>query len=309
MSVVRVAFGVGWFVAAMLAGWALRRCGWLTEARVSALMRLVFVVLAPLVLCFTLWSVEFGVRRLWILPLLGATIAASTLLPAWTYARWGRLSRPQTGSFLTCAFFSNLGYMGAFTAFALYGEQAYALCVLFFLFFSPAFYTLGTGIAGRYGHRASAGVPGQFMEGIRLFPFAGMVVGFLLNLADVPRPALLGTINHVLIPVDTAIYLVAIGSQLTFEPPTRFWRPSAAMAAIKFLYAPLVAWGLVTLAGLEGLPRFVVLLEASTPVAVSPLIFPLLFGLDRRLSNALWLSTTLVAIPWLLLVIPLLQRL
>ncbi len=59
----------------------------------------------------------------------------------------------------------------------------------------------------------------------------------------------------------------------------------------------------------QGLPRLVVLLEASTPVAVSPLVLPLLFGLDRRLANALWLVTTLIAIPWLLLVILLLQHL
>jgi len=44
-------------------------------------------------------------------------------------------------------------------------------------------------------------------------------------------------------------------------------------------------------------------------VAVSPMVLPLLFGLDRKLANALWLFTTLIAIPWLLLVIPILQRL
>jgi len=50
-------------------------------------------------------------------------------------------------------------------------------------------------------------------------------------------------------------------------------------------------------------------LQASPPVAVSPLVLPLLFGLDRRLSNALWLFTTAAALPWLLLIIPLLQQL
>jgi hypothetical protein len=51
------------------------------------------------------------------------------------------------------------------------------------------------------------------------------------------------------------------------------------------------------------------LLQASTPVAVSALVLPLIFGLDRRLSNALWLWTTVWSIPWFLLLLPLLSRL
>ena len=81
------------------------------------------------------------------------------------------------------------------------------------------------------------------------------------------------------------------------------------MSAIKFVYTPLIAWLLLTAFKIEGLPRLVVLLEASTPVAVSPLVLPLLFGLDRKLSNALWVFTTLAAIPWFIFVLPILQRL
>ena len=80
-----------------------------------------------------------------------------------------------------------------------------------------------------------------------------------------------------LIPTDTALYLIAIGSQITFELPRPLLRPCLAMSGIKFLYTPLVAWALVSLVHIQGLPRFVVLLEAATPVAVSPLVLPLLF--------------------------------
>ena len=79
------------------------------------------------------------------------------------------------------------------------------------------------------------------------------------------------------------------------------------MSAIKFLYSPLVAVLLVQVFHITGLPRVIVLLEASTPVGVSPLVLPLLFGLDRKLSNALWLFTTALAIPWIIL-LPILQR-
>jgi len=50
-----------------------------------------------------------------------------------------------------------------------------------------------------------------------------------------------------------------------------------------------------------------VLLQAAMPVGVSPLMLPALFGVDRKLTNALWLTTTMLAIPWLLLYLPLIR--
>jgi predicted permease len=308
--VARLGGGLGLFLGSMAAGWWLSRRGLLREEQASRLVRWVIKVLAPLVLCLTFWKMDLRRVEPWLLPLLGVVISTSTLLPAWAYARSAGLSRPQIGSFLTCALFSNVGYMGAFTAFALFGEAAYALCVLYFMLFTPTFYTLGFGIAAHYGRRSGArGPAASASDALRLYPFLGMVAGVLLSLFGPARPAGFERLNHALIPVDTALYLLAIGSQLTFESPRLWWRPCVAMCGIKFLYTPLVAWLLVSGLRLEGLPRLMVLLEASTPVAVSPLVLPLLFGLDRRFANALWVVTTAAAIPWLLFVIPLLQRL
>ncbi|MBI3330767.1 MAG: hypothetical protein HYZ96_01490, partial [Candidatus Omnitrophica bacterium] len=50
--------------------------------------------------------------------------------------------------------------------------------------------------------------------------------------------------------------------------------------------------------------RFIVLLQAAMPVGVSPLMLSILFGLDRRLTNSLFVFTTLLAIPWLLVYLP-----
>jgi len=308
--IARLVGGLGLFLGSMTAGWWLNRRGLLREEQASRLVRWVIKALAPVVLCLTFWSMDLRRLEPWLLPLLGLLISTSTLLPAWVYARSAGLTPPQTGSFLTCALFSNVGYLGAFTAFALFGEAAYALCVLYFVFFSPSFYTLGFGIASRYGHRSGArGSAASASDALRLYPFLGMVAGVLLSLFGPERPQAFERLNHLLIPVDTALYLIAIGSQLTFESPRPWWRPCLAMCGIKFLYTPLIAWLLVTGLRVEGLPRFMVLLEASTSVAVSPLVLPLLFGLDRRIANALWLVTTAVAIPWLLVLIPLLQRL
>jgi predicted permease len=182
--------------------------------------------------------------------------------------------------------------------------------MLYLVFFTPAFYTWGFWTAARYGAPAEpSGFGAAFNDELRLYPFLGMLAGVVLNLTGVARPAPLVWLNHVLIPLDTALYLTAIGSQLTFHSPRPWLHPCLVMSGIKFLYTPLVAWGLLELFRIEGLTRFIVLVQASNPVAVSPLVLPLLFGLDRRLANALWLFTTVAAVPWFALTLPLLQRL
>ena len=307
----RLGLGLGLFLGSLAAGWWLHRAGKLTELQAAKLVRWITILPSPLILCLSFWNMDLRSADPWLLPLLGLLIASSTLVPALFYAKRAQLSRPQTGSFLTCALFSNLGYLGAFTAFALFGEAGYALCMLYLVFFTPCFYTLGFWIASYYGHSTGtrSGFQSAYNNELRLYPFLGMLAGVALSLTRVPRPQLLEWANHVLIPISTALYLICIGSQLTLTSPRPLWRPCLAMSGVKFLYTPLIAWILLQLFHVQGLPRFVVLLEASTPVAVSPLVLPLLFGLDRKLSNALWLFTTAVAIPWLLLIIPLLQKL
>ncbi len=308
--VLRLGLGLWLFLGSLWGGWWLHRGGLLTEARASRLVRWLTVGPSPVVLCLLFWQMHLRSPEPWLLPLLGALVSSSTLLPAFAYTRRAQLSAPQTGSFLTCAFFSNLGYLGAFTAFALFGETGYGLCMLYLVFFTPCFYTLGFWIASRYGQRAHGSTLGAaYEEGLRLYPFIGMLAGLALNLARVPRPVPLEWLNQALIPVNTVLYLAAIGSQLAFDSPLPWLRPCLVMSGIKFLSTPLVAWGLLQLFHIRGLPRTIVLLQASTPVAVSPLVLPLLFGLDRKLSNALFLWTTLLAIPWFLLIIPVLQRL
>ena len=302
----RLSLSLGLFIGSLISGWWLGRWGLLTETRATRIVRFLVKGPAVAVLCFLFWGMDLKQWQLWSLPLLGMTLAVSTLIPAIFCARALKLSRPQTGSFLTCALFSNLGYFGAFTAFALFGEAAYGLATLHLAFFSPCYYTLGFWIAGHYGRSASHSTPTDSTQSeLRFYPFIGMALGIVLSLAEVPRPDLLEAVNHLLIPVDTALYLMAIGSRLTVESPRPWASACWAMSAIKFLYTPLVAWLLVSLFHIHGLTRQVILLLASTPVAVSPLVFPSLFGIDRKLSNALWLFTTLLAIFWFVFILPL----
>lgn len=304
----RLVLGLGLFVGSLAIGRWLSARGALSETRAAWLIRLVVTKLSPCVLCLSFWRLEITDRSLWILPVLGCIVSVTALLPAWAYARLAQLSAPQTGSMLTCALVSNLGFLGAFTAFALHGEVAYGLAMWYLVYFSPCFYVVGFALAKRFGQQVSASGQASFLsDQLRLLPLLGLLLGLVLSVTRVPRPAIFESINRALIPLDTAMYLAAIGSQLTWEPIGRWRMPCAVMSVIKFVYSPLIAWALVQLGHVQGLPRFIVLLQAAMPVAISPLMLPMLFGLDRRLSNALWLFTTVLAIPWLLIYLPLIR--
>ncbi|MBI3087857.1 MAG: AEC family transporter [Candidatus Omnitrophica bacterium] len=301
MILIRLVLGLGLFISSLIAGWALGRRGILTESRARALLHAVVKYVAPVVLTLSFWRLQIRAPGPWLLPLIGALVSASTLLPAWACTRAAPLTGPQKGSVLTSAFFSNLGFFGAFVAFALRGEEAYGLATLYLVYFSPCFYSLGFALARRFGAgRREVQPPDE----LRWYPFAGMAIGLALNLLNVPRPAFCEPVNRVLIPLDTILHVAAIGSQLSLRLPRRWLRVSLAMSAIKFWWSPLVGWGLASAFGLEGLPRFIVLLQAAMPVGVSPLMLSILFGLDRRLTNSLFVFTTLLAVPWLLVYLP-----
>ncbi len=300
---VRLIVGCSVAVGCLFLGKWLRHIGWLDHQRAQRWIRWLVRFPVPTTLCLSLWNLRFQSTSAWSLPLIGFMMVLSPILPAWLYARYKKLSRPEKGSFITCAAFSNVGYFGAFVAFAVFGEQAYALCIFYMTLFNPGFYTLGFWLAARYGS-SNQNALAQSLSSLRWIPIAGMVLGLTLNLLQFERPQPLAWLNQTLIPLMTVLYLTAIGSELTFNIPKQTYPHCLAMCGIKFLYAPLVALFLASVFHITGFERMIILLEASTPVAVSPLIFPLLFGMDRQLSSALWLSTTLVALPWFIFLVP-----
>jgi predicted permease len=302
----RLVWGCVLVLGSLLLGNLLEYLRILNLQRRNFIIRWTIKGFSPVVLCLSLWGMDFRDPQLWILPLLGIFLSLALLVPAVWYVRAERYGPAQRGSFLTCAFFSNVGYFGAIIAFAVFGEAAYALCQLYLMLFTPCFYTIGFWLAARYAKRGGDLHGRGISAELRFIPLIGIAGGVVLSLIGLPRPASLAWLNQVLIPLYTALYLMAIGAQfrlalgsrghLSF--PRAYWKPCLVMCLLKFVYAPLVGWLCCEALGLGGLVRIVVLLEASTPVAVSPLLFPMLFGLDQRLSNILWFSTTLVAVPW-----------
>ena len=274
-------------------------------------MRGTICCLEPLICCFAFWILDLSNLRILTLPVVGALIVTLTFIPAYILARSLRLDRKRKGSYILGALFSNGGYLGAPLCFLLLGEEAFALAWLYIIFFGPYFFTVGLSLAAQYGQEqrldAKEILKNFFTDKIRILPLLGIGVGLALNLAHYPRPGIFARANGFLVPLAIFLYMFAIGLGLRLGRIKIFFREIASVSLIKFVYAPLIGIGLGLLFGyqhiLGGLPLKVVFIQAIMPTAIWSVIAANLYGLDKDLSNAIWITTTLFLLPLVPLIV------
>lgn len=269
--------------------------------------------IASIIACLSFWVIDVsGNVGILTLPLVGFMVSALTIFPARFLAKLHRLDRRETGSYITCAMFSNIGYtLGGFLAFALLGEAAFGLTILYCLYFKPFYYTFGFYAAEYYGTESKSNIFESlkkiFTEGIRLFPLIGLLLGVILNFSGLKRPDILGKLNEILIPWSTFGFIFAVGMTLKFGAVGKFKPQLFSMSLLKFVISPVIALVIAYLMGyaglMNGLPLKVVFIESVMPVAIASLVLSNLFNLDKDMSNSFWIVTTLLVIPLLPLLI------
>jgi predicted permease len=276
-----------------------------TEELSKAIIKNTFRFISPIILCVSFWKLNLTNLSIWTLPFVGLATCTILLILSKYLAGVHKLNPKQTGSYITAAAFSNIGYtLGGFLCFILCGETGLALAIMYTLFYTPYFYTIGFYVARHYGQerqaRVKGGSKGMGIEDIRLFPFIGLLLGVGLNLSRIPRPDFFAYVLKVLVPTATFGYFSSIGLTFSFSAVKRFKRVCFSISVLKFIVSPLVGFGLAYLMGyhriLEGLPMKIVLIESAMPVALSALLLTKFFDIDQDLANACWLVTTFMMV-------------
>ena len=194
-----------------------------------------------------------------------------------------------------------------------WGEVGLALAIMYTLYYTPFFYTVGFYVTRYYGQeiktKSKKGLRQRLTGDIRFFPFLGFIAGVILNLMNTPRAGYFTDVNKLLVSVATFGYFSSIGLTFRFGAIKKYKAVCLSICALKFIVSPLIGFGLALLLGynraLDGLPMKVVLIESCMPVAFAALLLTVLFDIDRDLTNACWLVTTFMMI----LVIPILVSL
>ena len=125
---------------------------------------------------------------------------------------------------------------------------------------------------------------------------SSLILGGLLNLSGLERPAAYGTVNAVIVPLATILLLASIGLALRFSRVGNYLRECVSVSVIKFFLVPVCASSLAWAIGFgdidSALPLKVVVILSSMPVAFNALIPPSIYDLDLDLANSCWFVTT-----------------
>lgn len=273
------------------------------------LQRIALLGLNPVAALGAIWVFELADMRITLIPVLGILTLLVGGASGLVGARLLSLPRKQAGAFFSASAMFNIGSIGALVVFIFLGERGFALVPLFRLFEEFSYYAFGFPIAKSFSPKVQDEQGRNGIRAIVVDPFILMAVGsitlgFVLNILNVPRPAIYGSINTVIIPVASFLLLVSIGMAMRFGRIRSYLRPAIAVAVIKFLIVPAVVGTVAWLVGMgrfdDGLPLAMTIVLSSMPVGFIALVPPSIYDLDVDLANAAWLVTTAL----LALVIP-----
>lgn len=224
-------------------------------------------------------SLDAGVLAVAAVPwlLLGATIVLVTLV-----GRVLKLRRDEHAVLLLCVALGNTSFLGYPLVRALLGEAGLPYAVVYdqfgaFLILS----TFGLYVLARYGGDREP-TARDIARRIATFPpFLALVFGLALMPAQPPAwiDGGLQRLADALLP----LVVLAIGLGLKLKLPRDELKPLAAGLLLKLAVMPLLALGLATLLGLEGVRHDTVVLESAMP----PMITAAALAISHRLAPGL----------------------
>lgn len=220
----------------------------------------------------------------------GVLVALSMALVGWGIGSAARLSRVDTRAVMLVAMFSNAGNYGLPVVRFAYGDTALAYGTIYFLTGSVLTYTVGAFVAAG----AHLDVAGALRQVARIPAIYGVALALLVLQFDIQVPV--GLMRPIGLLSDAALPLMILVLGVQLHQATTPARPGivAAAVAASLVAAPLIAFGWVTLLGLEGPARQAAVTLSAMPVAVATTIVALEFDVAPRfVTSAVFVSTVL----------------
>jgi len=266
------------------------------------LLKTALLFINPITVVGAVWVIKLKDTRIVTLPLLGVSaILLGGILALWA-ARLLRLGRKQTGSLFACGSFTNIGTMGGLVCYIFLGEMGFGLVSIYKLFEEFTYYTIGFPIAKLYSTDPKE--KESFLSRFKrlttdvfiLVSLSSLMLGSLLNLMSVKRPAFYQTINSIFIPVGALLLITSIGLVMRISKIQEYLKECIFVSVIKFLIVPIIVTSVALGLGYQsiegGFLLKVVIILSSMPVAFNALIPPSLYHLDVDLANSCWLVST-----------------
>jgi malate permease and related proteins len=275
-----------------------RRLGARAEALSAGALTLIFWVLYPFVILFTLprlhldASVGAGLALAYVeLAIVG--VAAYVL-----GTRVLRLPRPGVGALIVVVIVVNTGYLGLPLVVALLGADHLGAAIVWdSLVSGPMFYVAGVAVAAAFGSRAGTSGAARVRAFVtRNPPLLAAIVG-LLAPASIAPDALVEA-AHVVIYALLVLGFFALGVNLAAEAEGGVLRlpltpPIATAVVLRMVVAPAL---LAALSAIIIPVPDAYLLQAAMPSGINSLVLAHTYGLDLRLTSSALAWTTGLAV-------------
>ncbi len=275
------------------------------------LQRLVIVFLNPVAFIGSIWILDLKKHQLLFMPLTGILALTSGGMIALLTAKYMKMSRKESGAFIACGSFTNIGNIGALVCYSFLGEKGFAFVPFYKLFEDLFYYLIGFPFLRTFGIRKENNQNNRKSK-IKFDPLLSAVIisiltGFILNLSGIKRPDFFKPLNAVIIPLSSFTMLVTIGMALKFGKMKERAVKASAVLPIKYLAVPVITFLFAKYTGLgeidKGLPLKVILILSSMPVAILAMIPSTLYDLDLDLANTCWFFSMI----FMILTVPVLK--
>jgi len=283
-------------------GIILRRVGVLKQDDGAVLLKIVFYIALPALILLSIPDVEVT-GELLVLPVIAVIIIFTSFSIAYLVFRRFVRQRSVFGVALVGSMIVNTGFIYPFALLA-YGTEGFARTVIYDFGNATVVLTLVYYIACRYGENGQGSI-GAIKRVLMSPPLWALATGFVLNAADITiHPHIrtfLSSVGNLMIP----LVMLALG--VYFSPRLVRWPLLVAVLVIRSGIGLLVALVLVSVFGLEGTTRSIVLICGASPVGYNTLVFSSIARLEVDFAASLLSTSIFLAILYLPLLLVVLQ--
>lgn len=260
----------------------------------SVLTSLVYYLLLPAFALLVLWQVKWD-NSFIIIPALAITGVLIALFIMRIVGGIFGYEKAQLGALMIAGAFPNITYMGLPVLESTFGNWARTVVMQYDLFaVTPLLFSIGVMIGAKFG--TATGQETRLWKIFANMPYVwGAVVALLLNVLNVPAPAVLIAALQRMVDGIAPLMLIAVG--LALNPQKLVSRQLFSVVPVvvmQLLLTPLLLLPLAQWAGLEGDWLRAFLLEAAMPTMLFGLVICDRYGLDTELyATAVTVTTVL----------------
>ena len=267
-------------------GYAVAR---LTHIKPNGLVKLVFYILSPCLIFYSLYSQQVSEHD--VVHLVMFVVVMHALLfvigfVSFRLLKWDDDSRVASTLSL---FLNNSGNYGLPILLFAFGDAGFQFGVLYVVVHAAMQVILGVGIAS---WKKGMSIAKLALNVISVPWLYALILALVLRWTGTTIPDPILNPLNMLAQATIPVMLLLLGVQLAQVKLTSVLPRATVVAGMKLILPPILAWGLTTVLGINGLLRAVLIIEGSTPTAVNALLLSLQYDRRPDLTSSILLLTT-----------------